>query len=451
MTAGIESVQAAFAPVLGAARVVIDPAVCASLSVDGITPQCILYPTSAEEVAAALRCAAEHDLAVIPCRNGTKLGVGNPPRRYDVALSLKDMNRVWHYEPSDLTITAEPGMKFGDFQHFVARQGLWLPADPRGGARATLGGIVATNSTGPLRLAHGAPRDMVLGMKIATTEGKVVKTGGRVVKNVAGYDIAKLMIGSYGTLGVIVEISLKLFPLPAHRATFVLTAGRLGIARDIRRRILGSPLTPMRALLLDAGAAKLVRRSPPPPLDEYEPEIWLEFGGSLRVLERCAKELEALAQAAGARLSVMPSEEAEEVWARLTDFRTWLREQFPRLAILKATLPDSASEEFISRAEQEAESEKARSACFCQAGVGIAHVCLLAAEFDPQFLALIGRLRKAAHEFGGALVVEGAPLEVKKQLDVWGPVGDDFATMKKMKALWDPDGILSPGRSVGGL
>jgi len=451
VTAAIESAQAAFAAILGAARVVTDPAACAGLGVDGMTPQCVLYPTSAEEVSAAMRCAAEHDLSVIPCRNGTKLDVGNPPRRYDVALSLKDMNRVWHYEPSDLTITAEPGMKFGDFQHFVGREGLWLPLDPAGGARATLGGIVATNASGPLRLTYGAPRDMVLGMEIATSEGKVVKTGGRVVKNVAGYDIAKLLIGSYGSLGVIVEISLKLFPLPTHRATFVMTAGRLGIARDIRRRILSSPLTPMRMLLLDSGAAALVRRGPPPALEAHEPEIWLEFGGSLRVMERCAGELEDVAKAAGARISVLQSDEADGVWSRLTDFRPWLREFFPRPVVLKATLPDSASEEFLSRAQQEAENDKVQSAGFCQVGVGIVHVCLLGAESEAAFVELIGRLRAAAQEFGGALVVEDAPVEVKKQLDAWGPAGDDFAVMKKLKALWDPKGILSPGRFVGGL
>jgi len=451
VTAAIETAQTAFASILGAAHVVTDPATCAGLGVDGMAPQCVLYPMSGEEVAAALRCAAEHDLAVIPCRNGTKLDIGNPPRRYDVALSLKDMNRVWHYEPSDLTITAEPGMKFGDFQHFVAREGLWLPLDPPGGPRATLGGIVATNASGPLRLFYGAPRDMVLGMKIATTEGKVVKTGGRVVKNVAGYDIAKLLIGSYGSLGVIVEVSLKLFPLPSHRATFVLTAGRLGIARDIRRRILASPLTPVRMLLLDSGAAALVRRGPPPVLEVHEPELWLEFGGSLRVMERCAGELEDVAKAAGARISVLPSDEAEGVWSRLTDFRPWLREVAPRLVVLKATLPDSASEEFLSRAQQEAENDKVQSAGFCQAGVGIVHVCLLGAESDAGLVALIGRLRAAAQEFGGALVVEDAPVDVKKQLDVWGSTDDDFAIMKKLKALWDPKGVLSPGRFVGGL
>jgi glycolate oxidase FAD binding subunit len=451
VTAATESAQAAFASILAPTHLVTDPAVCAGLSVDGKTPQCVVYPASAGEVAAVLRCAAEHDLAVIPCRNGTKLGVGNPPRRYDVALSLKDLNRVWHYEPGDLTITAEAGMKFGDFQHFVGREGLWLPLDPPGGARATLGGIVATNASGPLRLYFGAPRDMVLGMKIATTEGKVIKTGGRVVKNVAGYDTGKLLIGSYGSLGVIVEASFKLFPLPADRATFVLAAGKLGIARDLRRRILASPLTPMRMLLLDAGASRLAREGSPLARDAHGPEIWLEVGGSPRVIERCTMELEVLAKAAGALVARLKSEEAENLWNRLTDFRAWLRATFQRLVVLKATLPDMASEEFLSRVEQETQSDHIRSASFCQAGVGIVHVCLPGAESEEAAIPLIGRLRTAAQELGGALVIEDAHMDIKKKLDVWGPVGDDFAIMTKLKTLWDPKGILSPGRGVGGL
>ncbi len=154
-------------------------------------------------------------------------------------------------------------MKLADFQHFVGRRGLWLPLDPAGGSRASIGGILATNSAGPLRLRYGAPRDMVLGMKIATTEGKVIKAGGRVVKNVAGYDLVRLLTGSYGTLGVIIEATFKLFPLPPERATFVFATRTLEIARNLRQRILHSPLEPLRMMLLDAKASTLARAHTP--------------------------------------------------------------------------------------------------------------------------------------------------------------------------------------------
>ncbi|MBZ5544923.1 MAG: FAD-binding oxidoreductase [Acidobacteriia bacterium] len=449
MNTAVETMQREFVAIVGASHVVSEPAACSALSVDGKAPQCVVYPASAADVTAVLRCAAELGLAVIPCRNGTKLGTGNPPRRYDVALSLKDMNRVWHYEPDDLTVTVEPGMKFGDFQHFVGRQGLWLPLDPPGGARASLGGIVATNATGPLRLYYGAPRDMVLGMKIATVEGKVVKAGGRVVKNVAGYDIAKLLIGSYGTLGVIVETSFKLFPLPAGRETFVMPTGTLSIARDLRRRILHSPLTPLRMVLLNPSAAELTLAGTPLERPVKEPEIWLEMAGSPRVLERCHGELEGLAKAAGAPLQRLASADAENVWTGISDLQSWLPGRSPGVVILRALLPDAASEELLSRAEQEAENDKALLAGFAQLGVGVLHFCLLSEAATPAVLGLIRRLRGAAESLGGVLIVERCHWDIKDRVDAWGSPGDDFAVMKKVKETWDPKGTLSPGRFLG--
>jgi len=450
VSAAVESLQTEIVAIVGASRVVTDPAACAALGVDGTTPQCVVYPPSAEAVAALLRCAAERDLAVIACRNATKLAVGNPPRRYDVALSLKEMNRVWHYEPADLTVTAEPGMKFGDFQHFVGRDGLWLPLDPPGGARASLGGIVATNACGPLRLSFGAPRDIVLGMKIATVEGKVLKTGGRVVKNVTGYDIGKLLVGSYGTLGLIVEASFKLFPLPPARATFVMSTGTLGIARDLRRRILQSPLTPLRMVLLDAAAATLARQGAALAADSHEPELWIEFGGSERVLARCARELEQQGKAAGIAVRRVDTEASDIVWGRITDLHSWAALD-AKAVILKVTLPDAASEEWVSLAQQEADGEKAKLAAFAQLGVGIVHGCLLNEIAVPALVGLVNRLRDRARTLGGALIVERCPAELKEQLDVWGTPQDDLGIMRKLKATWDPKGTLAPGRFLGRL
>lgn len=448
MTLAVESVRAELASLVGDSRVVTNPVACATLSVDGKTPQYVVYPPSAEPVAAVLRCAAEHDLAVIPCRNATKLGTGSPPRRYDLALSLKELNQVWHYEPEDLTISVEPGMKFGDFQHFVGRHGLWLPLDPRGGAKASLGGVLATNSAGPLRLHYGTPRDMVLGMKIATSEGKIIKTGGRVVKNVAGYDLGKVLVGSYGTLGAIVEASLKLYPLPAQRATFVMRAGSFSTARDLRRRLLRSPLTPLRMVLLDARAATLVRGES---RGAGEAELWLEVGGSERVLARCARELEELTRDVATRFGRWESGNAEPIWARIADPGNWLQAAYPELLVLKAALPLASSEEFLTYVHQEAAGEHLELAGVAQVGVGVVHLCVLAQKFDPGIEGWVKRARWVASSFGGSLVVEHCSPDLKSRVDVWGPTGDDFEAMRKLKAVWDPKGILSPGRFVGGL
>lgn len=451
MTLAVESIRPELASLVGESRVVSDPTACAALAVDGKVPKYIVYPPSGEQVAAVLHYAAERDLAVIPCRNATKLNTGNAPQRYDVAVSLKEMNQVWHYEPDDLTISVEPGMKFGDFEHFVGRHRLWLPLDPRGGSKASLGGILATNSAGPLRLHYGAPRDIVLGMKIATTEGKIIKTGGRVVKNVAGYDLGKLLVGSYGTLGVIVEASLKLFPLPSERVTFSMRTGTLGIARDLHSNILHSPLDPLRMLLLDPRAATLVRAGTPQTTEMREHELWLEAGGSKRVIERCERDLEGMSRGAGVPITRLDAGDADLLWARISDLQPWLAELHPQVVILKATLPISGAEEFLSHAQQEAESEKVGLAGFAQVGVGIVHLCILEPRGVAGFAGLVRRLRKAAEDLGGALVVESCPFDLKSRVDVWGVTGDDLDAMRKLKAVWDPKSILAPGRFVGGL
>jgi glycolate oxidase FAD binding subunit len=426
----------------------MDTASCMALAVDGKVPECAVVPTTPQQVAGVLHYASEHQLAVIPHGKGTKILMGNPPRRYDVGLSLAELNRVIHYEPADLTISVEPGMTFGEFQNLAGRSGLWLPLDPRGGAESSIGGIIAANAAGPLRQGFGGPRDMVLGLKIATTDGKVVKTGGRVVKNVAGYDLGKLLTGSFGTLGVIVEASLKLFPKPPARATFVMRAGTLGLARDLRRNIMRSPLDPIRLVLLDSSAVAMLNELAPAP-GKPEVELWVEVRGSHRVIERCLHELRQLASAVGAPLA--RREGAEEAWDHVANLAHWLQQKYRDVTVLKAALPLVASEEFLSRAQQEADAEHIALASFAQVGVGIVHLCALQEKLSPNLAGWVSRLRQAMANFGGTLVIEHCPLALKGGEAVWGVGGDDLEAMRKMKAVWDPQEVLSPGRFIGGI
>jgi glycolate oxidase FAD binding subunit len=448
VTLAVDSLRADLEALVGQCPVLVDPAACAAFSVDGKIPDCAVAPFTAEQVAAVLHYAGEHHLGLIPRGNGTKLAMGNPPRRYDVALSLKELNRVIHYEPADLTITVEAGMTFGAFQDLVGKDGLWLPLDPRGGAESSLGGIIAANAAGPLRQGFGGPRDMVLGLKIATTDGKIAKTGGRVVKNVAGYDFGKLLTGSFGTLGVMVEACLKLFPKPPERATFAMRAGTLGVARDLRRSILRSPLDAMRLVLLDAQAAALLEDSTQPP-ERPDAELWIELGGSHRVIERCMLELRQLAAAVGATLG--RRENGETAWERVSNLAHWIQPKFRDVTVLKAALPLVASEEFLSRAQQEAESERIAVASFAQVGVGIVHLCALQETLSTNIAGWVLRLRQAAADLGGSLVIEHCRSDLKAGVDVWGKGGDDLAAMRKMKSAWDPQEVLSPGRFVGGI
>ena len=446
-----ETVRSEFAGIVGESQLMEEAAARALFAIDGKAPDCVVYPNSPEQVAQTLKCAAEHNLAVIACGGATSLGVGNAPKRYDVALCMRNITQVRYYEPADLTAGIGAGIRLEHFQSLLKQDGLWMPLDPSGGGQATLGGIVATNATGPLRHSYGAPRDMVVGMQVATTDGKLIKTGGRVVKNVAGYDLGKLLIGSYGTLGVITEVNLKLYPLPAGRQTFVLSTGTLGIARDLRRSILNSPIDPVRMVLLDAETARIVDAAAQRDRIDHEPQIWLEAGGSRPVIERTWKELDALGRAVGAKVRTHDQEGARGAWRMISDFSHWLGKTYPGAVVLKGTLPVASSEEFLSLAQQEAQNEKVRMASVALSGVGILYLGLLDPQSISQRAGLIGRIRKAAEKAGGALVVISAAADVKAQLDVWGTPGSGFELMRRMKAVWDPKVILAPGRFVGSI
>lgn len=446
-----EIVRAGFTNAVGEAQLTAERAVCEQFSIDGLVPQCVVFPNTVEQVSLVLKCAVDHELAVVPCGGATGIKVGNPPTKYDIALCMLNIAHVTYYEPSDLTAGVGAGMRLDDFQNLLSRDGLWLPLDPPGDGQATIGGVVAMNASGPLRHFYGAPRDMVVGMRVATTDGKLIKTGGRVVKNVAGYDLGKLLIGSYGTLGVITEVNLKLFPLPINRRTFVLSAGTLGIARDLRRSILASPINPLRMVLLDAEAVSMVNSACQLDASGREPQIWLEAGGSKSVIDRTWKELDGLGRAVGAAVRAHDGANVEPAWAVISDFGGWLAKHYTEPVVLKATMPIASGEEFLSLAQQEAENEKVQMACVSQAGVGILYLGLLYSVDAERMAGLIGRIRKAAEEAGGALTLISALADVKARADVWGSLETSLNLMRRMKSVWDPKGILSPGRFVGSI
>ena len=184
----------------------------------GVIPGCVLQPTGIDGVAAALRAARAAGLALIPAGQATHLDIGRAPRAYDAALTTRRLNRVLAHDAADMTVTVEGGITLAALAGALAAQGQWLPLDPPDDGRATLGGIAATGITGAQAFGYGAPRHHVIGMRVALADGRIIKAGGRVVKNVAGYDMCKLFTGSYGTLGTIVELTFKLRPRPVHHS-----------------------------------------------------------------------------------------------------------------------------------------------------------------------------------------------------------------------------------------
>ena len=446
-----DEVRTGLVAIIGEAQLSTEPSVCEASAIDGRVPGCVAYPGSPEQVAQTLKFAADIGHAVVAFGSATKLGIGNPPQHYDIALCTRNITNVRYYEPSDLTAGVGAGIKLWDLQNRFKPDGLWLPMDPAGSRQSTIGGIVAANASGPLRHFYGTPRDMVVGMQVATTEGKLIRTGGRVVKNVAGYDLGKLLIGSYGTLGVITEVNLKLFPLPAERKTFVLSAGTLGVARDLRRSIMVSPVEPLRMVLLDGEAAGVISQSVQLESMSNAPQIWLEAGGSKSVVDRVWQELSALGQAVGARVHIFDKEDTAAAWQAIADFASWIGQMYPGSVVLKGTMPIANSEKFLSLVQQEAQNEKVRMASVAQPGVGIIHLAMLDLRNSSQAAGLVSRIRNAAEKSDGALVVTSAPADVKAHVDAWGMAGTGFELVRKLKAAWDPKGILAPGRFVGAV
>ena len=238
---------------LGAAAVVTEQSALASHIVDGMQPALVCFPSTAEQIAAALRVSVEAEAAVIPWGGGTAMSIGNRPRALDVVMATSRFNGVIEHDHANLTATVQSGTTLTALQEILARQRQFLPFDPPHPARATVGGIVAANLNGPRRSCYGSVRDLVIGMKVALASGEMIKAGGKVVKNVAGYDMCKLFVGSLGTLGILTEVTLRMAPIPETSAT-VIAAGALPKVLQFVDELSRSPLLPAAVALMNSGA-----------------------------------------------------------------------------------------------------------------------------------------------------------------------------------------------------
>lgn len=215
----------------------------------GTSPSCIVYPHTQAELAAVLTCAHHHNWRALPCGSGSKLSWGGLVENVQLVVSTERLNRLIEHAVGDLTVTVEAGAKLADVQDTLATAGQFIALDPTAPKSATIGGIVATSDAGSLRQRYGGVRDQLLGITIVRADGQIAKAGGRVVKNVAGYDLMKLFTGSYGTLGVITSATFRVYPLPEASATVVLTGTQEAIALALTR-LRSSALAPIAVDLL---------------------------------------------------------------------------------------------------------------------------------------------------------------------------------------------------------
>jgi glycolate oxidase FAD binding subunit len=406
-------------------------------------PSAVAAPASEEEVAGCLRLATERGWRVVPAGAGSWLWAGNPVEPVDVVLSVRRLDRIVQYEPADVTLTAGAGMTLGGLDRVVSEQGQWLPADPPGTDGGTLGGTLATASAGGLRAAFGAPRDLVLGLRLVTGDGRVLRLGGRVVKNVAGFDMVKLAVGSWGTLGVITEATLRLFPRPQRDVCLVCRGERLEELMAAGERVARARFVPASVQLLERAAGDHVGAP-------REAALVVRLVGLAERVDREAELLGALlAPHEPARVDTR-GEEGPALLARLreVDDRCELSirlvgplgELSDMIAVARAVGRLRPGRDELVNTPHRIGVDAMRGSVT----VGVPNV-RVEPPWGEQWAARIRELRENVELRGGSLIAH-ATEAVSGRAGAWGRIGGAERLMAALKAQFDPGGVLSPGR-----
>jgi glycolate oxidase FAD binding subunit len=442
------------AGIVGEEHVREDAATLAGLVVEEVAPAVAVAPGSAEEVAAVLRFASGHDLTVVPAGGFTRQGIGGVPERVDVVLETRRLAVLERYDPGDLTLGAGAGMTLAALDEKLAAHQQFIPVESPHAERETLGGLLAAAASNPLRHGYGGLRDYCIGVHFVTGDGRVAKGGGRVVKNVAGYDLMKLLIGSYGTLGVLVSANFKVFPRPRQTATFACDFASAEEAVAFRDRLLRSALSPVALELASPRALEYLREAPPVrDVEHVEPQAPLKLdAGAWRVLLRAAGSDAVLARyrrELGSAVSQEMAGDAEAAfWRQLLRFEDAVLARHHNAMLVHVSLPLSAVAQALAAAERALENNFLPAAVgrFGAGGLEIAFLPLLV---DPpsamQYVAAVSAFRGALPRDASAVVAR-CPREAKLHFDVWGSSPTDRECMRKVKRALDPAGVLNRGR-----
>lgn len=412
-------------------------------AVAGVQPRLVLEPANEQQVAAALRLANDAGLAVIPRGGATKLGWGNPPTRADVILSTARLNKIIEHAWADLTVSVEAGCTIQKLQTALAQHGQRLALDPLWPADATIGGVLSTNDSGSLRLRFGALRDLIIGVTLALPDGTLASSGGKVVKNVAGYDLPKLVTGALGTLAIITRAVFRLHPLPRNAKTLTISGCNLD---EMQRLILAVQDSQLAHTALQARIAQ-----------DAEPRVDILFEGTSEGIAAQEDQLRALARPS------VSTEAAPAAWNASQEL--WNDAGFAAMAKI-TTLPATIAHT-VETVQRITTAHKAHWKLAMQAtGIG-----WLRLESTPDGLSdSLSDLRYEVEHAGGSLSVLRQPADAQhtemqqgdlkrgaigrdgiKRIDAWGQSGDALPLMRAVKNQFDAKHTLNPGRFVGGI
>ena len=412
-------------------------------SLHTLVPKNILTPRDAQELAQLLAQCNTDKSTVVPWGGGTLQHLGNLPTRHDNVLQTTNLNQVIEYAADDLTATFSAGMTIDEISRVLSENGQFLPLDVPHPERATLGGVLAAGVNGPLRLRYGPARDYMLGLRFATVDGNIIKAGSKVVKNVAGYELHKVQVGAFGTLGVITEATFKLFPKPPAEISVLASFGELADACAAVPLIWNLNTPPLAIELLDSATMQLVE-----PNARGAWFVVARFGGTQTTMAVARDLCGQVAEEKNAA-SVSSVTDEQKFWRALANIPSTLVENFPDALLLRVSVPPKEFQNGLRLLFANATAQNTSAPrLFAHAALASIYASF---DGDPAALtALIPALRTQLHEIGGHLLIENTSSALSG-LDKWQETGASFKMMQSLKKKFDPNDILNPGRFVGGI
>lgn len=456
-----EKLTSRLVEILGPHRVVSAPEELAAHAIDGLTPQAVVCPESAEQVAEVVRLAAGEKLAVQAFGSRSKCEMGMPAARCDVAIDMTGMREVAHYDAGDLTLSVDAGLPLRELEAYLSKHGQFLPLAVPCFESTTAGGALASGIDSALRQQYGSARDFLIGAEFVDGTGQLCKSGGRVVKNVTGYDLHKLLIGSLGTLGVITRLNFRTYPFPAASGACAVIFDRAENAVPFCGSVAKKGL-PLAALeILDPGTVGILRAilqrgeaSAAALLTDGTWCVYCSFEGTEAVVRRITEEVKrATAEQGGGRCEVLDAAAGEQLGGMLREAYEWLRWSSGAVCLQRIALPEITAVT-VAELGRIAEAALLRHALLAR-GAGVVYFATMAEAEDDASLDLLARAALKAKEIArrknGQATVLHAPLAVKTKLAAARVAQPDEPLQLRLKRAFDPANLFAPGRIVGGI
>ena len=399
-------------------------------AIEGVEPSLVVEPGTIEEISEVMKLASREGIAVSPRGGGTKMGLGNPPRQVDLILSTARIDGIIEHVPGDQIVRAQAGVKLEDLQENLAGSDQLLGVDPPEEG-ATVGGIVAANASGPRRLRYGTMRDLIIGIKVVLADGTVAKAGGKVVKNVAGYDLSKLFTGSLGTLGVIAEANFRLHPIRESARTIFIEVDDYGQIPEVAQTLTHSSVS---QFVLDAlemrweGDRGVIAAL----FEGIEPAVEAQSSAATEILRSYGEA------------NVLGKDDGDEFWNSFAR-RPWATGD----VALKIGAPPADLAAVLDSVLGAAERAGVEARLSGHAGTGVTFAGL--SGEDDGLVDVVEEVREIRVRRGGSVVVQEAPLSIKERMEVWGPVGDYLGLTRRVKEKFDPGYTMNHGRFLGGI